>query len=614
MNRKMKKLSISLCMACLTGIMAAGCTEETDSDKHLPDGKYPMTFTAAVDGLTVTRAGTADGKWTTTDQIAVQVSNAESGGIKIYAPSDNGSSATLTSDDPFYWQSSDETKTVSAWYCGDGSTALGQANAEKVPASWSVQPDQNEGEGNDYQESDFLYAAPKDISFSSTNKSLAFTHQTARVVINIKKAEAATETSSITKVTIGYDNNLALSGTYSVPTEGKATGTWNTSGGTKGTITPKDITASGSSDILKTYAALVIPQNMYGEKFIAVTLTDNNTYYYTPQDEEANLESGKQYTYNITVKNGYLEVVIAKANGAWDSSEISENVTSKIVDKIFTENDLKVGDYFYRTANGKWATSDGGLRKIYTDGSVEMLDIKPVQTDLNGKLTCIGIVYWVGDPTTITPANKAADIGDKSKLQGDKILNKDHSDCTHGLVVSLDEVYVQQWQRSNTSVQDWLNTNRPNDFLSVQGEKDESDALNNIQGYNNTKAIEAFNSSSSETVYVVEEVIQYRKEVAAPTNSSGWYVPSIKELTLLRGKDVNNIFVNYADYTNYALINRKLDLIGADILGLGDSFSYYSSTERDYFRVHGVYIWKGDLLPLGKTPNSASYVRFSLAF
>ena len=60
MNRKMKKLSISLCIACLTGIMAAGCTEETDSDKRLPDGKYPMTFTAAVDGLTVTRAGTAD--------------------------------------------------------------------------------------------------------------------------------------------------------------------------------------------------------------------------------------------------------------------------------------------------------------------------------------------------------------------------------------------------------------------------------------------------------------------------------------------------------------------------------------------------------------------------
>ena len=102
MNRKMKKLSISLCMACLTGIMAAGCTEETDSDKHLPDGKYPMTFTAAVDGLTVTRAGTADGEWATTDRIAVQVSNAESGNeIKIYAPSDNGYKTPLTSDDPF---------------------------------------------------------------------------------------------------------------------------------------------------------------------------------------------------------------------------------------------------------------------------------------------------------------------------------------------------------------------------------------------------------------------------------------------------------------------------------------------------------------------------------
>ena len=323
-------MAAAVCTACCVLALTACSDDTTGDDSRLPDGEYPMTFIAAVDGLTVTRAGTADGEWTTTDQIAVQVSNAESGnGIKIYAPSGNGNNATLTSDDPFYWQSSDETKTVSAWYCGDGTTASGKENAEKVPTSWSVQPDQDKGDG--YQESDFLYAAPKSIQFSSTDKSLEFTHQTARVVINIKKAEAATETSSITKVTIGYDNNLALSGTYSAPTEGNATtGTWNTSGGT-GTITPKDITptSGSSSEVLKTYAALVIPQNMSGKKFIAVSLRDGNTYYYTPQDTDANLKSGTQYTYNITVKHGYLEVVTVKTDGAtWGDGEVTE-VTSK---------------------------------------------------------------------------------------------------------------------------------------------------------------------------------------------------------------------------------------------------------------------------------------------
>ena len=98
-----------------------------------------------------------------TDRIAVQVSDE----IKIYAPSNNGNNVTLTSDDPFYWQSKDETKTIRAWYCGDSSTASGGINTGGVPTSWSVQPDQNEGEG--YQQSDFLYAAPKDISFGSRN-------------------------------------------------------------------------------------------------------------------------------------------------------------------------------------------------------------------------------------------------------------------------------------------------------------------------------------------------------------------------------------------------------------------------------------------------------------
>lgn len=323
------RVAAAVCTACCVLALTACSDDTTGDDSRLPDGEYPMTFIAAVDGLTVTRAGTADGEWTTTDQIAVQVSNAESGnGIKIYAPSGNGNNATLTSDDPFYWQSSDETKTVSAWYCGDGTTASGKENAEKVPTSWSVQPDQDKGDG--YQESDFLYAAPKSIQFSSTDKSLEFTHQTARVVINIKKAEAATEADVISSVVIGYENNLALSGSYTAPTGGSGTtGIWNISGGTKGTITPKDITASGSSDILKTYAALVIPQDMFGQKFIAVTLADGNTYYYIPQNTDADLKSGTQHTYNITVKYGYREMVTVKTDGAtWGGGEVID-VTSK---------------------------------------------------------------------------------------------------------------------------------------------------------------------------------------------------------------------------------------------------------------------------------------------
>ena len=214
-----------------------------------------------------------------------------------------------------------------------------------------------------------------------------------RQVINIVKAEAATDAGTITKVIIGYDNNLALSGAYTAPATGSATttGTWNTTGGNKGTITPKETaTPSGSSDILKTYAALVIPQDMSGKKFIAVTLTDGNTYYYTPQGTDADLKSGNQYTYDITVKHGYLDVVTTEVSGAWGDGGTTDPVNSKIVAESFTANDLKIGDYYY--SDGK--TSDGGYRK-YTDGSTAMPDIMPVLTDpaTGAERTCIGIVY-----------------------------------------------------------------------------------------------------------------------------------------------------------------------------------------------------------------------------
>ena len=604
MNRlsELRNRITKLCTACCVLALTACSDDTTGDNSRLPDGEYPMTFTAVVDGLTVTRAGTADGKWTTTDRIAVQVSNE----IKIYAPSKiDGKSATLTSSDPFYWQSSDETKTVSAWYCGDSSTASEGGNAEKVPTSWSVQRDQDRDEGEGYQQSDFLYAAPKSIQFGSTDKSLAFTHQTARVVINIKKAEAATETSSITKVTIGYDNNLALSGTYSVPTEGKATGTWNTSGGTMGTITPKDITAGDGGDILKTYAALVIPQNMYGKKFIAVTLKDNNTYYYTPQGEEANLKSGTQYTYNITVKHGYLEVVTVKTDGVWgDGGEAK--VESKEVAENFTADDLKIGDYYY--SDGK--TSDGGYRK-YRSGETDVLDIKPVLTNpvTGDERTCIGIVYWVGDITGEDP-----------------LLKRDKPGCIHGLVVSLwdmpgsdnGEIEMIWTYGGYEYVNDWLGsdgtwTERPDGFISIQ-------ETEKMQGYANTIALKEYNKyvesksddgygpESSKRVKPVKGLDAFQNSHPAPSNSSGWYWPSVCELKYVCWGQGNERGTIGKD-----MLDTQLKKAYGNVFGSG---LYWSSTESSYGRGYAwcVTFFSGNVYGDGSKYSNAYRVRPLLAF
>lgn len=600
LRNRMRVAAAVVCTACCVLALTACSDDTTGDDSRLPDGEYPMTFTAAVDGLTVTRAGTADGKWTTTDQIAVQVNNAKSGnGIKIYAPSEDGSSATLTSNDPFYWQSSDETKTVSAWYCGDGTTASGGINTGKVPASWRVQENQNENEG--YQRSDFLYAAPKDISFGSMDNSLAFTHQTARVVINIKNAEAATEADVISSVVIGNENNLALSGDYAAPTGVNATtGTWDISGGTMGTITPKDITASGSSDILKTYAALVIPQNMSDQKFIAVTLTDNNTYYYTPHTVDADLKSSTQYTYNITVKYGYLEVVTVKTDSEWGDGT-TETVTSV---QNFTADDLKIGDYYY--SDGE--TSDGGLRKIYAGGSTDVENIQPVLSGLNGSTrTCIGIVYWVGDIT-----------GDNYGL-----LNSKFPNGTHGLVVSLwnmpdpdNQGATMTWTGGGYEyVSDWLGnatwaggTSRPSDFSSIA-------VTDKMQGYANTIALKEYNKhikndSKDQNLLVkpIKGLEDFNQKHPSPSNSSGWYWPSVCELKYVCWGQGNG-----QGTTGMEMLNTQIGRASGDVFG---SDLYWSSAEGSDFSSDAWYVnfRNGRVNYYGSKDFSAYRVRPLLAF
>lgn len=264
--------------------------------------------------------------------------------------------------------------------------------------------------------------------------------------------------------------------------------------------------------------------------------------------------------------------------------------SSATINKAHT---LAIGDFFMK------------------DGTLLSKDTGPL-SDAQ-KAACIGIVYWVGDPTKITPANGAASIGNKDQLQGDQTLANDHSSCTHGLVVSLGEESCY-WQANYTSVQGWLNSNHSGEFLSVQSGTDASDPLNNIQGYNNTKAIEAFNAANSgNEVYVVQKVVEYRNKVSAPETSSGWYVPSEKELTLLCGTDVDDLWNNNSDGTvNRDLINRKLELIGATTLS--SSSRYWSSTEGSrYNGAFGVNFGNG-LVDCDFEVNASYRLRFSFAF
>ncbi|WP_455638026.1 fimbrillin family protein [Parabacteroides sp.] len=486
--------SIGIAIICC--LFVSSCSKEVEAGGDLPDGKYPLSFATSVKELRVTRSATADGTWRSGDRIAVKVDG--DANVKTYTPSADAASATLTSTDPFYWKKSDETKKVSAWYYGDNTFR------NEIQDTWSVQADQNANNG--YQKSDFLYAPEKEITFAGrATTNLAFYHQTARVVINIENAEAATDANAIQSVTIGNEDNLALSGAYTEPADVNTTGTWDISSGTSGTITPKEISPTGT--YLKSYSALVIPQAMsekINKKFLAVTLTDGNTYYYTPANQEADLVAGQQYTYNITVKYGYLVVTVDMLS-EWQEDGSSE-ATSIEPDETFTADQLKPGDYFYRTSDGNWTTSDGGLRALYPVGyGIGMRSFGYVMEDVQpdeSKGTCIGIIVKLGKDASGDWADNCNYLkkGDQTSFD------------IQGYVLALEESDELIWgEKLSTGTNTELSTG--------------------FYGYSNTNTIKDYankNGKDLQTAFPATyyATVSYGLIESAPENTSDWFLPS----------------------------------------------------------------------------------------
>lgn len=532
------------------------CSKDNKDRNRLPDGEYPMVFTAKMAEQTNTRA-TSNNSWVGGEEVAVQWENI----VKKYTVTDYNELSVADGLLPFYWLST-ENITVTAWYS--------HVYSDIRPTSFTVQTDQS---SDGYQQSDMLYAS-QEVTFAY--KSITFKHLPTKIVVNLQNGDGVTEDELI-NATVSIENQTitgVIADDWSVPQE------------TPGNISIIPNSIPAISDAKRSVQALLVPQQMQNKKFIKVNIWGND-YFYTPiNDTDANLESGKQYTYTIIVKKNGITVTASGAT-TWTKNEV--NVSSKYPLPGFTANELKIGDYYY--SDGSW--SDGGYRK-YEGNLIELLPIEPILTDANGnERTVIGIVYWVGNAT-----------------QYDKTLKKDYPNCTKGLAVSLREDENIAWQISPTSIQNWLNENHGGVFMSVHTGREAKDPMNNIQGYNNTKALLSYNDTNKDhIVSAAQKVVDYRNSVAAPSTSSNWYLPSTKELSILRGKNIDNIWYNDFGTDNRDVINKKLSSIGGTPL----SSVYWSSSENTYNIAFFVdFDNKGLLFYSDKNKNNK--LRFSIAF
>lgn len=219
---------------------------------------------------------------------------------------------------------------------------------------------------------------------------------------------------------------------------------------------------------------------------------------------------------------------------------------------------IAIGDYYY--SDGTWSTEKDNSK------------------------TVVGIVFSkVGATTT------------------DSKLNTDHPHCYNGLVVSLEE-RTTAWQSSAQNVSSWVTTNLSYGDLRNYGK---------TNGYSNTIALKAYNEqNSANKVLAVDGTAP---SAGAPGLSSGWYLPSYKELSLLA--------------ESYATIKDKLASVGTALdattpnfnIGSGgsaDTYRYWASTESASSSSWGCCVQFSNCSMMDNQGKNKNYyrVRYILAF
>ena len=432
----------------ICGVLAS-CSSEDESSMPLPDGKYPLQLTAEV-ARPQTRAGGKDA-WTGGEEIRVSLEGVF--GNKTYVLDASGNASPKDAANAIYWKNTAEAR-VSAW-------------TPDIEAETDIS-DQSGG----YAAFDVLYASAIGRYDQAIN--LRFIHRMAKIEVILKAGEGITE-EELEGATVTIFGDPLTHSTAGLVSPGDQS---------DGEIKPYYDAAT------KKYEALVPPQNMTGKPLVRISI-GSNAFTYTPDTDAAGnfgYFGGKRYAYTITVKANGIDVQ-SVTSGTWVANG-EENVTSKRVKQSFTADELKIGDYFY--SDGTW--SDGGLRKLYADGSMVIAAEKPVP--VSGK-TVVGIVFQT----------------DKSRIGAKEKEKLGGEDKAHGLVMAL---------KNATTDQRWGPFGQDEGLTKCVTKADD---YNDISGYGNCEHIRT-NRGNFDNYPAFKAAYDYNTTCPVSATTTGWYLPA----------------------------------------------------------------------------------------
>ena len=278
-------------LLCLLGMIGfSSCTNE--SEEQTPDSNLLMELTAQVNQQK-TRAS-SENSWVGdgTEQVSLNVGEKK---VTYKVTDVAGTLEPINEENQLLWPVPLKPQVITAWYPA--------TEGNNLPASWSVQADQG---GNGFQQSDLLYTVAE-VSLQG-NKILPFEHLTAKVIVNLKgngKNEA-----ELANAVVTIENSILSGGVFE--------GVLSVSQGEGKAITPKKVTSS--DEYVYSCHALLIPQDMKGKKFIKIQMS-GRTFYYLPEEGDANLTGGFKSVYNITVGDQKIVVTVEKNSAQWGGEE-----------------------------------------------------------------------------------------------------------------------------------------------------------------------------------------------------------------------------------------------------------------------------------------------------
>lgn len=196
----------------------------------------------------------------------------------------------------------------------------------------SVEADQSNANMQDYAKSDLLYAIQKDITRSKDAVQLTFYHLLSKVEVALKSGDGnpdltgATVTIENTKLKADFTPNKSVAMATQTDRAGMVTAAAADNNVASIKI-PTAITTDNFGANTSYGEAVVVPQKIDKKSlFIKVTLKSGVTLSYKiPDAEDLTLESGKKYTYKITVNMGSLTVTSKIEE--WDAVSKEGNAT-----------------------------------------------------------------------------------------------------------------------------------------------------------------------------------------------------------------------------------------------------------------------------------------------